>query len=278
MFKDEFKQRYTTIPFAIYRAYCEFVVGGVISHQHRETELIAMSQGEADFYINGKLYRLKKGDVLIVPPYSIHRAETSPEKRTSYNCICFDLSLLWDKDLVSGLTNHSQTVKHFISKCDPASNIIYECIEKGCVACETQKSGWEMEAIGNMSLIFSLLKSKGYVSDIVSQKAQKNFAQRVMDYISDNFSDKITSTTVADALYMNNSYFCRLFKKTFGCCFSDYLLAYRLEKAKNFLVSTNLAITEISFKFGFNSCSYFGKAFKERFLISPLSYRKANLK
>ena len=79
MFKDEFKQRYTTIPFAIYRAYCEFVVGGVISHQHRETELIAMSQGEADFYIDGKLYRLKKGDVLIVPPYSIHRAETSPE-------------------------------------------------------------------------------------------------------------------------------------------------------------------------------------------------------
>ena len=277
MFKDDFKERYTTIPFAIYRARCEFMGGGVISHQHREIELIAMCEGAANFYVDGTLYKIEKGDVLIIPPYAIHRAETSDEL-TSYNCICFDLAMLWDKELVLGLTNHTQSVKHLISNDDTASHVIRECVERACVACEMEKSGWEMDAIGNMSLIFSALKGGGYVSEAEASRARNTFAQRVMDYISDNYSEQLTSTRVADALYMNNSYFCRLFKKTFGCCFSDYLLAYRLEKAKTLLINTNFSITEISFNTGFNSCSYFGKTFRERFSLSPLSYRKANVK
>lgn len=274
MFNDEFKTRYTTIPFAIYKAYCDCENKKVISHHHREIELIAMTEGEAVFYIDLQPYRVQKGDVLIIPPYAIHRAETSVEALTTYNCICFDLELLWDGELKSGLLGHTLTITHIIKKELPYAELLRGCIEAGCDACEAGEAGWELAAIGNMSLLFASLKQNRCFVSKLHSKAEKTFAQRVMDYIADNYQAKITSTQMAAAFYMNNSYFCRIFKKTFGCCFSDYVLAYRLEKAKIYLINTSLSVTEIAFRTGFNSCSYFGKAFRERFGCSPISYRK----
>ena len=49
MFRDDFKNRYTTIPFAIYRAYYEHERIAAISHQHKEIELISVKTGSADF-------------------------------------------------------------------------------------------------------------------------------------------------------------------------------------------------------------------------------------
>ena len=273
MFNDEFKERYTTIPFAIYKAYCDRENKKVISHQHREIELIAMTEGEVVFYIDSHPYSLEKGDVLVIPPYSIHRAETSAESLTTYNCVCFDLSLIWDGELKKGLIDHTLATNHVIKKELEYAELLQKCIARGCDACEAGEEGWELEAIGNMSVLFGVLKRNGCFTSGINRSPENTFAQRVMDYIAENYHT-LTSTQVAVAFYMNNSYFCRTFKKNFGYCFSDYVLAYRLEKAKIFLCNTRLSITEIAFRTGFNSCSYFGKAFRERFGLPPLAYRK----
>ena len=96
-----------------------------------------------------------------------------------------------------------------------------------------------------------------------------------MTYIISNYSSGITSRDAAEALYMDYSHFCRLFKKNFGSCFTDYVLAYRLEKAKVYLKTSSLSVIEVAFRVGFNNCSYFCKAFKEHYGITPLAYRKA---
>ena len=128
-----------------------------------------------------------------------------------------------------------------------------------------------------MSLFFGILKKNGCFTLNLQNKTENTFVQQVLEYIADNYSKEITSTNVSSIFYMNHSYFCRKFKKAFSCCFSDYILAYRLEKAKIYLRTTNLNITEIAFRTGFNGCSYFSKTFKEQFGLSPLSYRKSNL-
>ena len=234
-----------------------------------------MTEGEADFYINTQLYRIKKGDILIIPPYSIHRVETASSTVTSYDCICFDLSLIWDEEIKNGLNSHTLSVNHLIENCAPYAKQINDLISNGCRACAENKAGWELEAIGCMSIIFGILKSNGCFFSNLKSENENSFAQKVIDYISDNYATLLSSTDIANSLYMNNSYFCRLFKQTFGCCFSDYILTYRLEKAKIYLNTTNLSVTEIAFRCGFNSCSYFGKAFREKFGTSPLVYRKS---
>ena len=278
MYKDEYKKNYKTIPFAIYKTYSDRRGGGVIAHQHREVELIALTEGRVDFYIEAQRYSMQCGDVLVIPPYAIHRAEIPTDSVTAYSCICFDVDLLWDKTLSTGLLDHTLSVNSLITHDTPYAKHLQSYVTAGCDAYKGQKNGWEMEAIGSMHLFFSILKQNDCFTANPNTYPSNSFAQKAIDYIAKHYAAPITSTTTAVALYMNNSYFCRLFKKTFGCCFSDYLLAYRLEKAKTLLINTNFSITEISFNTGFNSCSYFGKTFRERFSLSPLSYRKANVK
>ena len=83
MFKEEFKERYTTIPFAFYRAERSAEHREVITHYHREIELIAMTKGSAEFYIQSKGYSLQEGDVFIIPPYALHRWH--PYRYTCHN-------------------------------------------------------------------------------------------------------------------------------------------------------------------------------------------------
>ena len=84
MFNDEFKERYTTIPFAVYRANSRDRVKEVIAHQHREPELISMTEGSALFCVDAKEYYLEKGDLLIIPPYAIHHGKTSAGEMTAF--------------------------------------------------------------------------------------------------------------------------------------------------------------------------------------------------
>ena len=65
MFRDEFKESYTTIPFAIYRENSPSGNLDLISHRHKEIELIPMTEGEATFYIDSTPYKTEKGDIII---------------------------------------------------------------------------------------------------------------------------------------------------------------------------------------------------------------------
>lgn len=274
MFKDEFKERYTTIPFAIYKAYRRREAMKVIAHQHKEAEIIAIIEGSAEFYIDSKCHRVTKGDILIIPPYALHRANALDSEITAYYCICFDTDLLCDESLKKGLETRTFSVENFVSHESPYAERFQNYIINAFVACEKNEKGWELDAVGNMSLLFGALKKNDFFVPVAA--SDTDFAKDVMSYIIENYASALTSRDAANEFFMDHSYFCRLFKKNFGCCFANYILDYRLEKAKIYLSTTDLPVTEIAFRVGFNDCSYFCKTFKKANGISPLSYRKAD--
>ena len=275
MFKDEFKSRYTTIPFATAKGHSENSVMEVITHQHKEIEIISMTEGSAVFSIDSESYPIKKGDILVIPPYALHRARTSATEMTAYYCICFDLSLLSDQCLRDGLETQTIYGKGLIGGKSEHADLLQKYIKDAFLACESKKTGWEMIAVGNMSLFFGALKQSDFFSQEKKSEKRVNFGKDVMKYIITHYASGISSRDAASELYIDHSFFCRSFKKTFGCCFTDYMLAYRLEKAKVLLTGTDLSVTEIAFKVGFNDCSYFCKVFKKGVGISPLCYRKS---
>ena len=274
MYVDDFKARYKTIPFAIYRECCEYKAHTVIAHNHREMELIRITKGHADFYLDTVHYEAKEGDVVVIPPYAIHRILLPADELVMYDCICFDLELIWDNEIKNGLMNGTLFAKNIVDGTLTYASRMQELIREACYTYEKCLPGWELKVIGNMSILIGYLKEHCYFTSEVINKAENNFAQMVMSYISESYSLPITSSTVATRLYMNNSYFCRTFKKAFGCRFSDYLQAYRLEKSRMTLANTSEPITDIAYKAGFSCCSYFSKVFKEHFGITPLAYRK----
>ena len=72
--------------------------------------------------------------------------------------------------------------------------------------------------------------------------------------------------------HKNEKYMGRLFKKEMGMNFHQYCLQLRLKKAETLLLSTSNKIIDIALECGFNNISYFNRAFKAQYGLSPSEY------
>ncbi len=272
MLKDGFKASYTTIPFAIYKKIATPDVGAFVAHHHREVEIISLKSGSAEFTVDSESFILSPGDTLVIPPYAVHRGKIDPD--TAYNCVCFDLSLLWDERLRNDLENGELTVLSPIYANTSDAKDLALHVESAMTAFIEKYRGWEMEVIGRMSLVFAAVCRCEILAKSEHRQKETIFCKKVIDYVLSHYSEPITSATAAAALYINNSYFCRLFKKNFECNFSDFVNQYRIERAKVLLNNNDLSVSEVAIETGFNSFSYFCKIFKSTVGISPSDFRK----
>ena len=62
------------------------------------------------------------------------------------------------------------------------------------------------------------------------------------------------------------------FQHLYGMSVNNYIRNQRMEMAKNLMEKTDLNITEITYKIGINSRSYFSKLFKQRYTMTPTQY------
>ena len=79
---------------------------------------------------------------------------------------------------------------------------------------------------------------------------------------------------VARKLYLNATYFCKMFKDETGESFTKYLMRLRIRKAIEFMSDPTLKIYEIAEKVGYNDVQYFTKIFKAFHGVAPMQYRE----
>jgi AraC-like DNA-binding protein len=77
-------------------------------------------------------------------------------------------------------------------------------------------------------------------------------------------------------LNISRGYFFDLFKQTTGLPPTQYVIQFKINRAKDDLLFTNLTITEIADKHGFSSLHYFSKLFRKIYGLSPREYREEN--
>lgn len=94
-----------------------------------------------------------------------------------------------------------------------------------------------------------------------------------LEIIKYNFNNELNIKSISDSLFLDCSYFSRLFKKKVGISPKKYILQIRLEKAKELLCKTNYPIKDIAVTVGFNDPLYFSKIFFRLEGISPSDYR-----
>ncbi len=111
---------------------------------------------------------------------------------------------------------------------------------------------------------------------IHSQNQESPLIRRSKAYIAGHFADPLTLTEIARALHVSTFYFCKLFKRSTGLTFTDYLCRVRVEKAKNLLLNPHLRVSEIAYDVGFQSLTHFNRTFREITGASPTVYRREN--
>lgn len=116
---------------------------------------------------------------------------------------------------------------------------------------------------------------KHYEVPKTTDTEKQNRIKSMISYIHRNFGDKLTLEGIASAANISTREANRIFQKTIQQTPFEYLMSYRLIKAKELLSDTDLPITEISYRCGFTDSTYMGKQFKKNFGTTPSASRKA---
>ena len=103
----------------------------------------------------------------------------------------------------------------------------------------------------------------------------QEFMLNVLNYINNNISDNdLNVEKLADELLLSRSKLYRKIKALTGLTANEFIRNIRLEKSKNYIENTEFSISEICYKVGFSSPSYFTKCFKIQFGVLPKEMRE----
>ena len=94
-----------------------------------------------------------------------------------------------------------------------------------------------------------------------------------LEWIRINLHHNITLESISRQFHYNSEYFSRIFHKYTGQTLTQYLIALRMDKARDILLNTNLSIKEVAWAVGFEDEKYFMKTFKNHEGLTPTMYR-----
>lgn len=122
------------------------------------------------------------------------------------------------------------------------------------------------------SAIRKLVKCFPHVPRTV--RNEKNLVEQVQKYIENNLDQALSVADVASALYMNGDYLSRALKNETGLSLKEYILRYKMESAQLLLTTTELPISVIAAKLGYDNFSYFSQVYRRCMGVSPSDERK----
>lgn len=98
-------------------------------------------------------------------------------------------------------------------------------------------------------------------------------ADLAMQYIQQNFAEKLTVEELASRCGVSVYHFIRLFKRSQNCTPHEYIMGVRLRQGVRLLLTTDMTVGEIAISVGFHSASHFSSCFKSHYGMTPREYR-----
>ncbi len=108
------------------------------------------------------------------------------------------------------------------------------------------------------------------------QGAEAEPVERAMRVVEERYAEDITVDDLAGAANVSSSYLMRLFKRQMGTSPYNYLLRYRITKARELLAETDEPVAQIAREVGFSSESNFSYRFTKMVGQSPRAYRQSS--
>ena len=92
-------------------------------------------------------------------------------------------------------------------------------------------------------------------------------------FIAEHLTAELSLNEVAQAVGMSGFYFCKVFRRSTGLTFTDYLARTRIERVKQMLLNPHTRVSEAAYDSGFQSLSQFNRVFRRIVGEAPSAYR-----
>ncbi len=99
-----------------------------------------------------------------------------------------------------------------------------------------------------------------------------------LEYIHTHYADKITIDLLSNMTNTSRTSYLRYFRAICRCTPTEYITKYRIQKAKETILKTDLPIAQIAEACGFYDQAHFSKKFQLQVGESPLQFRKHSVK
>ena len=107
----------------------------------------------------------------------------------------------------------------------------------------------------------------------IRSDALSKVTNKIIKITNAEYNKSINLKKISKMIDLNSGYIGRVFLKETGIKYSEYLMLYRLHKAKNMIIMSSENISEIANKVGYTNSNYFYIHFNKTFGISPSDFR-----
>lgn len=248
----------------------------VYSHWHKELEITCIFEGEVEFYNGGNCRILKSGGVNISNSremhYAVPRKAAHDEKKEIVG-----ITILINDTFLHRLIPDLDNV-FFVVESQQAERELAEKLEYICkLHCQNENLENKIRILAAVCELIAVLVEKCQKQRTVVSVKKQRYRERteaIIEYLNEHYKEKLQQQELADRFHFSREYFARFFKTQTGMTFKEYIVRYRLEKARDELIRKDNNILEVALQNGFSSETQFINSFKNVFGLTPLKYRK----
>lgn len=237
-------------------------------HEHPFCEILFVLSGHGEAVIEGETYEIKKGDIIIYNPHTMHEEYTLGDEGfelaffgiTNFQVSGLPADHLIDKDS-SPILHTKKDFEKYSFYFKSLADEVYEDRQYS----ELMAKYWARLILIGILRLANISEAK-FVSNAIFTK--------IHQYLSKNFASIESMERICEDLNISKYYLSHVFKKYMGTPPMQYVTAKRISYAKKLLQETDLTATEIGERCGYKDHVLFFKAFKKSEGVTPVQYRK----
>ena len=247
-------------------------------HKHSILEIAIPTEGSYSYVFEDRTIVLNEKDILIVPPDTLHKISGT---RAGIRII-----FLFNIDFMKGFFDYAE-LKALLSEPIVINETtypdLYNPIYSKLIAISDlyffyTSSIKEIPIFSNLLAVFGMLLKTEYEQDIL---VSQNDKQRdiyikfkgLTERLSLHYADNISMEEAANYVGYSKFHFARLFKEYSGMTYYDYQTSLKIKAVVEMLSETDLQISEIALRCGFNNLTSLSRNFKKQYGCSPSTYR-----
>ncbi len=251
-------------------------------HLHDSFEIFMALSDNIKYFIEGQVYDLSKGDLIITNDSEVHRPQVTDNGAYERCFIQFKPQLFHhlmasDYNPLRIFTHRSPGKGNKLALSKENSEQIQPI--QNCL--NTIKNLYEQDNPRSNLLTYStLLQLLVYLDDLYAVQIDHSEKLKIMDarvkkmliLIEMKFQTKISLGSLCDELFVDKYYMSHLFKEATGFTIMEYIQSKRIQLAKKLLLQ-GISSTEVCYACAFEDYSNFYKTFKKLVSCSPREYR-----
>ena len=243
-------------------------------HIHQFAELVYVIEGEFTVTTSGRHETAKKGDVIIIQPYQPHRFFTDDGKIVNIWMLLFSGSLITDI-----MSRGEENKKYKTVIFTPSEEVKFLIEHRMFSTSEDPIQINEKESRRIKALLYPIIEeyiTKVPLTEEIGNIRSHSLAE-TLNYMALNFKDNLTLDKVSAAIGYSKSQISHSLSSELSMNFNTLLNSFRIEYARNLILTKDMSMFRIALESGFNCERSFNRAFCKVMDTTPKKYRDNRL-